>query len=72
MEDAVVIMDRDDPGRSRGFGFVTLPNMEAAENVMKSTDGQDLMVSHKLKLRRYTRADHDAHTLIFTGSVDPG
>jgi RNA recognition motif-containing protein len=45
VEDAVVIMDRDDPGRSRGFGFVTLPSMEAAETVMKSTDGQDLMVS---------------------------
>jgi RNA recognition motif-containing protein len=23
VEDAVVIMERDDPGRSRGFGFVT-------------------------------------------------
>jgi RNA recognition motif-containing protein len=46
VEDAVVIMDRDDPGRSRGFGFVTLPSMEVAETVMKATDGQDLMVSH--------------------------
>ena len=29
---------------NRGFGFVTLPSMEIAEEVMKSSDGQDLMV----------------------------
>jgi hypothetical protein len=66
VEDAVVIMDRDDPGRSRGFGFVTLPSMEVAETVMKSTDGQDLMVSQKcliLFLDFSLLADQNTHIM---------
>jgi hypothetical protein len=37
-------MDRDDPGRSRGFGFVTVSGMDLAQEVIRQTDGQDLMV----------------------------
>ena len=44
VQDAVVIMDRDDPGRSRGFGFVTVGSMDIAQDVIRQTDGQDMMV----------------------------
>ena len=40
--DAKVIMDRDSPGKSRGFGFVTLPSMDIAHSVLKSSAGQSL------------------------------
>ena len=37
-------MDRDDPGRSRGFGFVTYQNPEVASAAVAAADGQDLEV----------------------------
>jgi RNA recognition motif-containing protein len=37
-------MDRDDPGRSRGFGFVTYQSPEVASAAVAATDGQDLEV----------------------------
>ena len=40
----MVIMERDDPGRSRGFGFVTVANNEVAQEVIRQSDGQELMV----------------------------
>ncbi len=39
--DAVVITDRD-TGRSRGFGFVTFEDDEAAEEAMAALDGTEL------------------------------
>ncbi len=39
---ANVINDRE-TGRSRGFGFVEMPNRDEAEAAIKSLDGSDLM-----------------------------
>ena|SRR5687768_10442318 len=39
--DAKVVMDRD-TGRSRGFGFVTFAEAEAAQAAITGMDGQDL------------------------------
>jgi len=36
---AKVIMDRES-GESRGFGFVEMPNDDAAQNAMKELDGK--------------------------------
>ncbi len=41
VEDAAVIMDRDS-GRSKGFGFVTMPNDEEGKAAMAALDGQDM------------------------------
>jgi RNA recognition motif-containing protein len=41
VEDAVVINDRE-TGRSRGFGFVTFADNEAADEAMRSMDGSEL------------------------------
>lgn len=38
---AKIIMDRD-TGRSKGFGFVEMPDDAAAEEAIKQLDGQDL------------------------------
>ena len=40
--DAKVIMDRDDRTRSRGFGFVEMPNNDEAQAAIQSLDGSDL------------------------------
>jgi RNA recognition motif-containing protein len=36
-----IIMDRD-TGRSKGFGFVTMPNQEEAEEAVKALDGSSI------------------------------
>jgi RNA recognition motif-containing protein len=41
VEDAAVIMDRDS-GRSKGFGFVTMPNDEEGKAAMAALDGKDM------------------------------
>ncbi len=40
VEDAVVINDRQ-TGRSRGFGFVTMPNPDQAQQAMDALNGKD-------------------------------
>ena len=41
VEDAVIINDRE-TGRSRGFGFVTFADVDAAEEAIRSMDGSEL------------------------------
>ena len=41
VDDARVINDRE-TGRSRGFGFVEMPNNEEAQNAIAALDGKDL------------------------------
>ena len=42
VERAKVIHDRE-TGRSRGFGFVEMPNREEAESALEAMEGKDLM-----------------------------
>ena len=41
VESARVLMDRES-GRSRGFGFVKMPNREEAESAIEALDGSDM------------------------------
>lgn len=41
VSDAFVVMDRD-TGRSKGFGFVDMPNDSEAQSAIQSLDGADL------------------------------
>jgi RNA recognition motif-containing protein len=41
VEEAVVIMDRD-TSRSKGFGFVTMPQDEEGKAAMAALDGKDM------------------------------
>lgn len=41
VDSARVVLDRDTQ-RSRGFGFVEMPNEDEAKNAVKSLDGTDL------------------------------
>lgn len=41
VDDANVVMDRD-TGRSRGFGFVEMPDDEAAQKAIDELDGTEL------------------------------
>jgi cold-inducible RNA-binding protein len=41
VEEAAVITDRDS-GRSKGFGFVTMPSDEEGKAAMAALDGKDL------------------------------
>jgi RNA recognition motif-containing protein len=41
IESATIATDRD-TGRSRGFGFVSMPNDEQAEKAMAALNGRDL------------------------------
>ena len=41
IESATIATDRDS-GRSRGFGFVSMPNDEEAEKAMAALNGKDL------------------------------
>jgi RNA recognition motif-containing protein len=42
VESAKVILDRE-TGRSRGFGFVEMPNQAEAEVALEAMEGKDLM-----------------------------
>jgi len=41
VESAAVIMDRD-TGRSRGFGFVEMPNSDEGKRAIEELDGADM------------------------------
>lgn len=41
VDDARVVQDRD-TGRSRGFGFVEMPNRQEAQAAIQALDGKDL------------------------------
>lgn len=41
IESASIVTDRD-TGRSRGFGFVSMPNDEEAEKAMAALNGKDM------------------------------
>lgn len=43
VKDAKVVMDRENPDRSRGFGFVEFEDASDAETAIKAMDGHDLM-----------------------------
>ena len=48
--DAIVMEDRDQPGRSRGFGFVTMANEDGAKAAIdmyneKDLDGRNIRVN---------------------------
>ena len=42
ISEAKVMMERDDPGKSRGFGFVTFVDPSCAERAAGEMNGQDL------------------------------
>jgi RNA recognition motif-containing protein len=69
--DAKVIMDLEAPGKSRGFGFVTLPSMDTALALVKSSDGQSLMgqpIRASLAKQSIQRAGYGC----YNGSDTPG
>lgn len=43
ISDAVVMMEPNDPNRSKGFGFVTMPNKLEAEKAVKATNGKEVL-----------------------------
>ena len=42
VREAKVIMERDDPSRSRGFGFVTMATADAAQRAAREMNGFEL------------------------------
>lgn len=42
VSDAVVMMEPNDPNRSKGFGFVTMPSKLEAEKAAKEVNGKDV------------------------------
>ena len=41
ISEAKVMMERDDPGKSRGFGFVTFSSSNEAQAAIQALDGTD-------------------------------
>lgn len=41
--DAVVMMEPNDPNRSKGFGFVTMPSKVEAEKAIKAISGKKVL-----------------------------
>lgn len=41
--DVVVMMEPDDPNRSKGFGFVTMTNKLEAEKAIKMINGKEIL-----------------------------
>lgn len=41
--DAVVMMEPNDPNRSKGFGFVTMNNKLEAEKAIKAINGKEIL-----------------------------
>lgn len=41
--DAVVMMEPNDPNRSKGFGFVTMTNKLEAEKAIKAVNGKEVL-----------------------------
>lgn len=41
--DAVVMMEPNDPNRSKGFGFVTMMNKLEAEKAIKAVNGKEVL-----------------------------
>jgi RNA recognition motif-containing protein len=63
--DALIIMDRENPNRSRGFGFVTMSNMEEADKAVAALDqkvwlGRTLRVNVSIPKPRTERPRYDS------------
>lgn len=43
VSDAVVMMEPNDPNRSKGFGFVTMPSKAEAEKAIKVINGKEVL-----------------------------
>ncbi len=41
--DAVVMMEPNDPNRSKGFGFVTMVNKTEAEKAIRAINGKEIL-----------------------------
>lgn len=42
LDEVVVLMERDDPNKSRGFGFVTFENEDDAQAAQAALNGTDM------------------------------
>lgn len=43
VSDAVVMMEPNEPNRSKGFGFVTMPSKLEAEKAVKAMNGKNVL-----------------------------
>jgi RNA recognition motif-containing protein len=65
IESADVVMDRDDPSRSRGFGFVTFMDSATADEAVKNMDGAD-MDGRSVSISRKNTVNADDWPLNYT------
>ncbi|MCQ2379492.1 MAG: RNA-binding protein [Victivallaceae bacterium] len=42
VDDARIVLDREKGNRSKGFGFVEMPNAEEAQKAIDALNGQDI------------------------------